>query len=367
MSHFSEIFKYFLKLGATGFGGPLALISIMQKELVEDRKWMSREDFASALSLIKAMPGALAFQTAVFLGRHRGGRWGGTAAGVALLLPSFVLMVLLGEFYFLAESILSIRIFFNGMQAAAVVLMIQALKNLSNPYLKIRIFWIYFVAGALVFFFGWIPEPLLILGAGAVGFLWGQRRKFFALSFFPTELFPATEFVFSKMGALAWVCFKAGAVVFGSGLAIVPLLAKDFVDRLHWLSMPEFLDALALGQVTPGPVLLTVTFIGFKVAGLMGATLATIAVFLPGFFHMQTWFPPMVNVLRRQRWINDFLIPALGVICGVLLITIFRITEGWGRSWGMMLIVLFCAVISVRFKIPSWALIFTGGLLAILT
>ena len=114
----------------------------MQHELIDERKWMSRDEFAGALSLIKAMPGALAFQTAVFLGRHRGGRWGGTAAAIGLLLPSFILMILLGRFYFLAENILSIRIFFNGMQAAAIVLMIQALRNLSTPYMKLPAFWI---------------------------------------------------------------------------------------------------------------------------------------------------------------------------------------------------------------------------------
>ncbi len=365
MSSFSEIFKYFLKLGTTGFGGPLALIAIMQKELVEDRRWMSREEFASALSMIKAMPGALAFQTAVFLGRHRGGHWGGTAAGLGLILPSFVLMIILAEFYYLAENILSVRIFFNGMQAAAVVLMIQALRSLAAPYMKIRRFWLAFVLGGVIFYFDWTPEPLLILGAGFIGVIWSLRRHYF-FGFFPIEILPSFEAAFSKLGMLAWVCFKAGAVVFGSGLAIAPLLARDFVDNLHWITTAEFLDALALGQITPGPVLLTVTFIGFKVAGWLGAVVATIAIFLPGYFHMQTWFPPMLSVLRRQKWIEDFLIPALGVICGVLLVTIFKITEAWGQSWGMMWILFFCAVISLRFKIPSWALILSGGVLALI-
>jgi chromate transporter len=362
---FAEIFIYFLKLGATGFGGPLALISIMQKELVEEKKWMSSREFAEALSLIKAMPGALAFQTAVYLGRHRGGRWGGTAAGIGLLLPSFILMVLLAQFYYLAENILSVRIFFNGMQAAAVVLMIQALRMLSMPYFRSRDFWLFFVIGGIIFYLNLIPEPLLILGSGALGVLWSFRSRFVNFMFVSAEVFPVIEFSLSKIGDLAWVCLKAGAVVFGSGLAIVPLLARDFVDKLHWITTAEFLDALALGQITPGPVLITVTFIGFKVAGLLGAVIATVAVFLPGFFHMQTWFPPMVNVLRRQKWIDSFLIPALGVICGVLLVTIVKITEGWHQSWKLMSIVFICALIGTLMKLPSWALIFIGGILSL--
>ena len=355
-----DVFLYFLKLGATGFGGPLALIAIMQKELIDERKWIPAEEFAQTIALIKAMPGALAFQTAVFLGRRRAGFLGGTLAAIGILFPSFCLMIILAKYYELAVHLGKFRSFFNGMQAASVVLMIQGLRALMSPYFSKIKFWFCFILGGILFYYQVLPEPILILGFGLIGFLMGRRwihPAFFAM---PLEVLPSLSF--DKLNELIWVCFKSGAVVFGSGLAIVPLLERDFVSRLGWLSTQQFLDALALGQVTPGPVLITVTFIGFRVAGWLGGIAATVAVFLPSFIHMQTWFPKMVGVLTQQKWINDFLIPSLGVICGVLLVTIFHLTDSWNEnSLPLLAVVLFCTLISILFKIPSWALIFLGG------
>lgn len=365
MSTFFEILKYFLTLGATGFGGPLALVAIMQKDLVDDRKWIEHNEFLQVLALLKAMPGALAFQTAVYLGRHRGGRWGGLAAGLGLLLPSFFIMVFLAQFYFLAEKVVAMRTFFNGMQAAAIVIMIQGLRSLGLPYFKISKFWLAFAVGGSIFYLDIISEPILILAAGILGIAWGLRHRLNVIALFPLEGLPAVSL--SQLGELLWVCFKSGAVVFGSGIAIVPLLEKDFVERLGWITSQEFLDALALGQVTPGPVLMTVTFIGFRVAGWSGAIIATVAVFAASFFHMQTWFPSMVGVLRRQKWINDFLIPSIGVICGVLLVTIIKITWAWNtESLKLMFVAFLCALVAVTMKWPSWMLILTGGILALL-
>jgi chromate transporter len=361
-----EIFLYFLKLGATGFGGPLAIIAIMQKELIEERQWLSQEEFAQALALIKAMPGALAFQTAVFLGRRRGGYWGGTMAALGLLMPSFFMMVLLAKYYDFADAVRGFRGFFNGMQAAAIVLMVQGLRSLMLPYFSVRKFWFFFFIGGIIFFFNLVPEPLLILSAGAMGLVISQSWR--SMSFFilpPVDIVPALAS--SRMGELMWVCFKSGTVVFGSGLAIVPLLQRDFVDHLGWLNTKQFLDALALGQITPGPVLITVTFIGFRVAGWLGATAATVAVFFPGYIHMQTWFPKMFRALSQKKWINDFLIPSLGVICGILLVTIFRLVGGWQETpIQLALIALVCAFVGTTWKIPSWALIMAGGLLNVL-
>ena len=359
-----EVFIYFLKLGATGFGGPLSMISIMQKDLVEDKKWIPPDEFAQALALIKAMPGALAFQVAVFLGRRRAQFLGGSLAAFGLLFPSFLLMVILAQYYELASQIEKFRSFFNGMQAASVVLMIQGLRSLMQPYFSNKKFWFCFLLGGIIFYFDFCPEPLLILVAGFLGILASKKSSlsaFLAMPMtLPLELAPV--FSFQKLNELIWVCFKSGAVVFGSGLAIVPLLEKDFVDRLHWLSSQQFLDALALGQVTPGPVLMTVTFIGFRVCGIAGAIGATLAVFLPAFIHMQTWFPKMVKVLSQKPWINDFLIPSLGVICGILLVTIFKLTSTWTESTlSLMTIVFLGSLISVLFKVPSWALILCGG------
>ncbi len=359
-----EVFIYFLKLGATGFGGPLALIAMMQRELIQDKEWIPVEEFAQAIALIKAMPGAVAFQTAVYLGRRRAGFLGGTLAAIGLLLPSFILMVVLAKYYELASQLEKFRSFFNGMQAAAIVLMIQGLRALMEPYISNAKFWLCFVLGGIIFYYNLLPEPILILGAGLLGLMLSRKWIHPGVWALPVETLPL--FSLEKVNELMWVCFKSGAVVFGSGLAIVPLLERDFVSRLGWLSTQQFLDALALGQITPGPVLITVTFIGFRIAGWLGAIGATCAIFLPGFIHMQTWFPKMVGVMGRQKWIHDFLIPSLGVICGILLVTIFRLTESWKESsLPLMLVVLFCALLSVAVKVPSWLLILLGGVISL--
>ena len=359
-----EVFFYFLKLGATGFGGPLALIAVMQRELIEERKWISAEEFSQAIALIKAMPGALGFQTAVYLGNRRAGFLGGTFAAIGILFPSFVLMIALAKYYELASHLEKFRSFFNGMQAASVVLMIQGLRALMLPYFSKVKFWVFFVLGGVIFYHQFLPEPILILGAGFLGLLLTRKWYHPAVLALPVETIPI--FSFEKINELIWVCLKSGAVVFGSGLAIVPLLERDFVHRLGWLSSQQFLDALAFGQITPGPVLITVTFIGFRVAGWLGAIAATLAIFLPGFIHMQTWFPKAVGMLSRQKWLNDFLIPSLGVICGILLITIFRLTASWNEnSIFLMVIVFLCSLLSVIFKLPSWMLILLGGLFSL--
>ncbi len=365
MKNSREVFFYFLKLGATGFGGPLALIAVMQQELIQERKWISVEEFAQAIALIKAMPGALGFQMAVYLGRRRAGFLGGTLAALGILFPSFVLMILLAKYYELASQLVKFRSFFNGMQAASVVLMIQGLRALMLPYFSKVKFWICFVFGGIIFFRDIMPEPILILGAGFIGLLMARKWTHLAILALPLGAIPV--FSIGKINELIWVCFKSGAVVFGSGLAIVPLLERDFVSRLGWLTTQQFLDALALGQITPGPVLITVTFIGFRVAGWLGALAATVAIFLPGFIHMQTWFPKMVGVLSRKKWIQDFLVPSLGVICGILLVTIFRLTSSWNEnSLSLIGIVLFCSLLSVLVKVPGWMLILVGGVIGLL-
>lgn len=359
-----EVFLYFLKLGATGFGGPLALVSIMQKELVEDRKWIPLSDYLKALAMIKAMPGTLAFQMAVFLGRHRAGLMGGTLAAFGLIAPSFVLMVLFAQYYESAQAILGFRPFFNGMQAGAIVLMIQALRSLAMPYFKSLIFWCFFIIGGVSFYRNLLAEPFLILFSGLCGVMIGQVSKPRVSAFFFPFVTASVVASSTRLMDLAWLSFKSGAVIFGSGLAIVPLLAKEFVDKTQWVSNQEFMDALAIGQITPGPVLITITFLGFRIEGLLGAITATVGVFAASFFHMQTWFPRALDYLSRQKWVTDFLRPALGSICGVLAVTIFRLTLPWSGT-NLYFILFICMVLAIWLRLQSWMLILLGGLLSI--
>jgi chromate transporter len=257
---FKEVFLYFIKLGCLGFGGPLALVSSMQRDLVEDRKWMNLEDFTAAFSLIKAMPGPIAFMTAVYLGRFRAGLMGGFLAAIGLVLPAALLMVLFSIFFKNLSNIGFVGTILLGMQICALGVILGSLKGLVKNNLLDILFWSLVILAGFINFFYPQFEPIIILSFGLLMIFYKKimRQK---------EIF--------DLGLLFLVTLKAGALVFGSGLAIVPMLKNDVVTNYQWLTEAEFMNALAFGQMTPGPVVITATFIGHHLHGFSGATVAT--------------------------------------------------------------------------------------------
>lgn len=366
MNNFKEVFFYFFKLGLTGFGGPLALVSSMQQDLVENRKWMSQSDFQKALALIKAMPGAFAFQVAVFLGRHRAGFWGATLAGVALILPSFLLTVFVGSVYAtLSQNPIWIQTM-KGLQIAAITLIAVAVIPLSRSYWNEKIFWVLVVLGWPCFFYfpTWEPIFIFLFGTCAI-FLKKPRGPISSPLLFsvqPSALFAIDPSSLPFLGELFWICFKGGAFVFGTGLAIVPLLEQDFVVQRAWLTHQEFMDAVAFGQMTPGPFLITVTWIGFKMSGFIGALLATIAVFLPGFVHMTTWFPRFVNFLSQKKPIKDFTLGAISfVVSSLCVLSVRSITQFVKFDLTSVVCLVISLILIFYAKSPSWLTLLSGG------
>ncbi len=354
-----EILAYFLRLGSIGFGGPLALIGMMQKDLVEDKKWISDNEFKQAFSLIKAMPGPIAFQTAVYLGKARAGFWGGTMAGFGLVLPAFLMMILFGYFYEDFKSILWAQKLLTGMQASALVMVAFGLKSLVKPYFKIFSYWFLLLIALILSVYSALPEPIIILGGAGLWTLLKQEKNKFhfmsAIGFF--------EFDLEKIQKLTWICFKAGAFVFGTGLAAIPIFESGFVDQLHWMTHSQFMDAIAAGQITPGPVVISATFIGFKTAGFWGALLATIAIFGPAYFHMITWFSHAVSWLSKQKWISDFTFAAIALVVGILTLTIYKLLGTFQGQPLQYFIFVICFVLALKTNLPSWALILSGGLM----
>jgi chromate transporter len=345
-----EIFLYFFRLGCVGFGGPLALISQMQKDLVTERKWIQEEEFGQIFGLIKAMPGPVAFQMAVFFGYRRRGFWGALLAGFALIFPAFVALVLIAHFYQNFSEVSWMRTLMKGMGLGAFALIVWALRSLMLGFSKKWFFWVLFFAGLLISFGTNLPEPALILLFGGVAVL-ADRTKSSKLAVFDPNLL-----------TIGWICLKAGAFVFGTGLAIVPFLESDFVSRLHWLDHEQFMDAIAFGQLTPGPVTLSVAFISYKVSGLLGATVATIGIFLPAFFHQVTWFPRMQGWLSRQSWINAFTLGVTAAVCSSIALTMTHLGKGW-RTTEISVVAALLVLMSVT-KVPSWAVILIGGAVA---
>jgi chromate transporter len=291
-----QLAQYMTKLGTIGFGGPVALVGYMHRDLVEERKWISEADYKEGLTLAQLMPGPLAAQLAIYLGYVHYGITGATLAGVAFVLPSFVMVVALGAAYVAYGGLTWMQAVFYGVGAAVIgIIAISAYKLTTKSIGRDKLLWaIYIVAAAVTVAteseFVWI-----FLISGLV--VWLVRVP-------PTRWFPkggsAALFGFGvpgdylstacALGATAdWsvlaqigVFFaEAGAFVFGSGLAIVPFLYGGVVNEHHWLTERQFVDAVAVAMITPGPVVITVGFIGYLVAGFAGAVVAALATFLP--------------------------------------------------------------------------------------
>jgi chromate transporter len=346
-----ETIQYFLKLGATGFGGPVALTATMQTELVEKRNWIKREEFDQAFPLIKSMPGALAFQTAVYLSFRYGGFSCATLAGICLVLPAALMMVALAYFgHYLNQSIW-VQSILIGFQSGAMALIALACFQLAKPYKKEFQFWILSFFGSILAYFH-LPEPLLIISFGLISITFSKLKTQSTLNAIP-------------LFELMLICFMAGAFVFGTGLAALPWLEKKFVFDHQWLSQAEFLQAVAFGQMTPGPVLVTTTYLGFKLAGFAGAILATVAIFIPGFIHMTTWFPKAVKNLSQKTWIRAFSSGAISAVVGTLVIITVRLVPQL-PAFGV--VIFFLMILGFFFfqKIPSWALILISGGLGML-
>jgi chromate transporter len=288
--------RYFLYLGSLGFGGPVALAGFMHRDLVDDRRWISDDEYALGMALAQIMPGPLAAQLAIALGYFRHGVLGATAVGLAFVIPSFFMVVLIAMAYVRFGGLWWMQALFYGIGAAVIAIIAIAAYKLSRSTNKRDpLLWIIFAALALVTIWAqaelaefFVVAGLVVLFARArpgrrqavaaalgsvavIALIWLIERWFVNVT------------VGSQNVLLQILVFftKAGAFVFGSGLAIVPFLQQGVVQQFGWLNEHQFLDAVAVAMITPGPVVITVVFIGYLVAGFLGATAAAVGIFLP--------------------------------------------------------------------------------------
>ncbi|HUO63527.1 MAG TPA: chromate efflux transporter [Terriglobales bacterium] len=298
------LIRYFLYLGSVGFGGPAALIGYMQRDLVEKRDWFTRDDYIKGLALSQLAPGPLAAQLAICLGYCHGGIWGATAVGVAFVAPSFLMTVALGALYVAYGGLSWMQAAFYGVGAAVIGIIVRSAWRLGTLTLgKDRVLWAVFtvmglitawteseigllfvLCGVVVMLIEAPPRWLLGL-VGSTKALWSAAWPALLLTGFGA---PASSGILFD---ILWFFAKAGAFVFGSGLAIVPFLYGGVVQEHHWLSDKQFLDAVAVAMITPGPVVITVAFIGYLVAGFGGAVAAGIGVFLPVYLFVIVLYP----------------------------------------------------------------------------
>lgn len=322
-----DLVLYFLKLGTIGFGGPVALVGYMHRDLVEKRKWITEEDYKEGLALAQLAPGPLAAQLAIYLGYVHYRIAGATLAGLAFVFPSFLMVLGIGYAYVQAGGLPWMQAVFYGIGAAVIGIIAISSYKLSKKSLgKDWLLWGIAIIVAIATFITEKELLWLILAGGIIVWLYKTRSKQALNSIFLSPLLLQITTALSlneKLAQIGWFFFKAGAFVFGSGLAIVPFLYGGVVKDYQWLNDQQFLDAVAVAMITPGPVVITVGFIGYLVAGFPGACIAALATFLP--CYLFTVLPaPYFKKFGRHPAIKAFVdgvtAAAIGAIAGAVLV-----------------------------------------------
>ena len=357
----TQFVGYFLRLGTVGFGGPIALAGHMQQDLVDERGWVRKEDYLEGLALAQLAPGPLAAQLAIYLGYIRAGVLGATAVGVAFVLPSFLMVLGLSAAYVRYGGLPWMQGMFYGIGAAVIGIIARSAFKLTKLTLgKDKLLWGIFAVLAVST--AWTSQEIIWL------FLLGGVANLFAKAF-PSRpparttvsmLFtPGTLATFGASGTLLtiFVYFaKAGLFVFGSGLAVVPFLYGGVVQGHHWLNDTQFVDAVAVAMITPGPVVITVVFIGYLVAGVAGATVAALGIFVPVYL-VVVLLAPSYKRWAKNPQLNAFVrgvtAAATGAIAGAVVVLARRSVYDLPTMLicGVSLAVLF------RWKVPEPVLI----------
>jgi len=355
---------YFLKLGCFGFGGPIALVGYMQKDLVEERRWISQEDYLNGLAFSQLAPGPLAAQMAMYLGFVRAGFVGATIVGVAFILPSFLMVLAIGKAYVSFGGTRIISALFYGIGAAVVAIIARsAIKLVKTSVKKDKLLWAIFLVLGIATAVTEKEIVWLFLAAGLLVMV--ARTDFSFLKRQTSMLFfmPLTG-ILSTTGPLFLFFLKSSLFVFGSGLAIVPFLHGGVVQEHHWLTETQFLDAVAVAMITPGPVVITVAFIGYLVSGIAGACAAALGVFLPVYLFVVVvgpFYKRFSGNTQVRAFVQGVTAAATGAIAGaVVVLGKHSIQDYWTVG-----IVLATFLILMKWRVPEPLIIGAAGLLGL--
>jgi chromate transporter len=355
----SELVRYFLRLGLLGFGGPVALVGQMERELVTERGWLSREQMREAIAICQSLPGPLAIQVGVYIAYLRGGFWGAWAGGWSFILPNFVIVAALGALYVHLGGLQPVTAIFYGVSPAVIALILHSCYRLAKLGIEDWLQWALTVVCFAVTVALQAEVALLFIGAGIIGILYYGtlwRRASSSTPLLAAPLLPAAPAAHvasaSTVAKLLLFFLKAGALTFGSGLVIVPFLQQGVVQQYGWLGERDFLVAVAVGMISPGPVVITATFVGYLVAGFWGSLASTIGIFLPSFI-LVLLAAPLLARHRANRNVQGFVKGAYAAAIGTILgacVLLGRIAIG---DWLTVLIGVAALIALFRWKISN--------------
>ncbi len=371
LSDLKEVVSVFLKMGFTAFGGPAAHVSIMHDEVVKRRRWLDEGQFLDLLGATNLIPGPNSTEMAIHLGYLRAGWKGFVAGGVCFVAPATLIVLGLAWLYSRMQSLPQAGFLLYGIKPVVIAIILQALWSLGRKAVRDLFLALVFLLVFGLYFLG-VNEILLLFGGGLLVMLVRNWRRLtntpaglwlLALGGLPAAA--ATAAVPYSLGLLFLTFLKIGSVMYGTGYVLLAFLRSDFVVRYGWLTDQQLLDAIAIGQVTPGPLFTTATFIGYQLGGVPAALLATLAIFLPSFVYVAL-SNPLIPRLRSSPWFGALLdgvnVSALGLMAAV--------TWQIGRASLVdpltIMIALLSLVLLLRFKISSTWLIGAGAIIGIL-
>src|SRR5438094_511353 len=365
-----DLVRYFLRLGLLGFGGPVALVGQMERELVGEKKWLTKDEMREGIAVFQSLPGPLAIQVGIWISYIRGGFWGAWAGGWAFILPNFVIVTALGALYVRFEGLPAVAAIFYGVSPAVIALILHSCYRLTKLGMKDWLEWGLAAAAFAITVAVQAEVALVFIGCGIVGLLYygSLRRGGKAAS--TTSLMIAMPVVATgaaqgslgtMLGKLLTFFLKAGSLTFGSGLVIVPFLEKGLVQQTGWLSEREVLVAVAMGMISPVPVVITATFVGYLVAarlhgslldGIWGSLVSTIGIFLPSFLLVLIVAPILVRYRTNthvQGFIKGAYAAAIGTILGACVL-LGKIAIG---DWLTALVALGSLGVLFRWKVSN--------------
>jgi chromate transporter len=357
-----ELVTYFLRLGLLGFGGPVALVGQMERELVGERKWLTKEQMREAIAICQSLPGPLAIQVGIYVAYLRGGFWAAWAGGWAFILPNFFIVAALGALYVYLGDLQPVTAVFYGVSPAVIALILHSCYRLAKLGIEDWLQWAIAGACLVVTVILQAEVALLFIGAGLVGIAYYgslfRRPPAVALQISAApalaQMVPVASG--STLGKLLLFFLKAGSLTFGSGLVIVPFLEQGLVQQHGWLDERQFLIAVAIGMISPGPVVITATFVGYLVGGFWGSLVSTIGIFLPSFILVLVAAPLLARHRANpnvQGFVKGAYAAAIGTILGACIL-LGRIAVG---DWLTTLIGLASLAVLFRWKVSNPLLI----------
>ncbi|MBG0784902.1 MAG: chromate efflux transporter [Anaerolineaceae bacterium] len=369
----AEIALVFLKLGLTAFGGPATAVAMMRQEFVLKRKWLSEEEFLDFWGISNLIPGPNATELAMYIGRKQAGWPGLVTAGVFYIVPAMLIVMVMAWAYVQFGSLPALDGILSGIKPVVVAILVSALIGMVKPRLRNIIGLVIAAAVLLAYLLGLGPLPLLLGGGAVMGlvvfFMTRKEQPPHVSVLAPWFLFlgrrAASPGTFN-LWRLMWVFLKAGALMYGSGYVLLAFIQDDLVDKMGWLSQAQLVDAIAVGQVTPGPLATTATFVGYLMGGVPAALLATLAMFLPGFLFAALTHPLLVKLRESDRarsFLDGVVFAALGLMAGITWqIGAAALTDP--ISIGVALVALF---LLLRYELPAPWLILGGAVVGVVS